>query len=52
MKHLEANKEKIIEHYEMGLSLRKLAKHHHCSVNTIKKHLKDWGVYIFKKDKR
>jgi len=39
MKHLEAQKEEIIKDYEKGLSLRKLAKYYHCSVNTMRKHL-------------
>jgi len=44
MKHLEAQKEEIIADFKKGLSLRKLAKHYHCSVNTMAKHLKEWGI--------
>jgi len=44
MKHLEAQKEEIIKDFKKGLSLRKLSIYYHCSVNTMIKILKKWGV--------
>ena len=44
MVHLEEKKDKIIEDFNKGLSVVKLAKHYKCSTPTMEKHLKEWGV--------
>ena len=44
MKHLEVRRDEIINDFNKGLSYRNLAKHYNCSVNTIIRHLKKWGV--------
>ena len=44
MKHLEARKEEIVEDFNKGLSITKLAEHYLCSYNTMKNILIKWGV--------
>ena len=44
MKRLDEKKDKILEYYDVGISIRKLAIKYECSFSAMKNHLKKWEV--------
>ena len=45
MKRIDKHKDKIIEYYKVGLSIRRLAVEFECSFQTMKKHLVKWEIF-------